>query len=136
MRTCFVYSIHNKATIKALFKVKDDDVTHSPAIKIAAEAKEASKVAKETIGSQDIADMQKLFKQNKQVKDPGRGRSSCSRIIRNNLLRKDHNSDAAVDVMVHTPESCRFATAACHFCNIKGHIESTCKKKKRANSNT
>ena len=58
MRTRFVRSIQNEATIKALFKAKDDELTFSRAIEIAAEAEEATRVAQETVGSQEI---NKLF---------------------------------------------------------------------------
>ncbi|GFR98258.1 transposon Tf2-6 polyprotein [Elysia marginata] len=50
MRTRFVCSIKSEATIKALFKIKDDELTFNRAIEIAAEVEEASKVAKETLG--------------------------------------------------------------------------------------
>ncbi|GFN76624.1 hypothetical protein PoB_000313000 [Plakobranchus ocellatus] len=34
-------------------------------------------------------------------------------------------------VEAHTPDNCWFATVACRFYNIKGHIESACEKKTR-----
>ena len=66
IRTRFVCSIQNEATIKALFKAKDDELTFTRAIEIAAESEEATRVAKETMGSQDL---HKLF-QKKPVMRP------------------------------------------------------------------
>ncbi|GFN82592.1 transposon tf2-6 polyprotein [Plakobranchus ocellatus] len=45
MRTRFVCSIHNEAIIKALFKIKDDELTFTRAIEIAAEVEEATRTA-------------------------------------------------------------------------------------------
>ncbi|GFO03038.1 transposon tf2-6 polyprotein [Plakobranchus ocellatus] len=61
MRTRFVCSIHNEAIIKALFKIKDDELTFTRAIEIAAEVEEATRVAKETLGSPDT-DIHKVLK--------------------------------------------------------------------------
>ena len=48
LRTRFVCSINNEAVLKALFKVKDNDLTFNKAIEIAMETEDAAKVAKET----------------------------------------------------------------------------------------
>ena len=49
LRTRFICSINNEAALKALFKVKDSDLTFAKAITIAMETEDASKVAKETV---------------------------------------------------------------------------------------
>ena len=49
LRTRFICSINNEAVLKALFKVKDSDLTFAKAITIAMETEDASKVAKETV---------------------------------------------------------------------------------------
>ena len=49
LRTRFICSINNEAFLKALFKVKDSDLTFAKAITIAMETEDASKVAKETV---------------------------------------------------------------------------------------
>lgn len=51
MRTKFVCSIKNEATLKALFKISDDELTFTRAIQVAAEAEEASRAARETVDS-------------------------------------------------------------------------------------
>ena len=49
LRSRFICSINNKAVLKALFKVKDNELTFSHAIEIAVETEDAAKVAKETV---------------------------------------------------------------------------------------
>ena len=49
LRTRFICSINNEAVLKALFMVKDSDLTFAKAITIAMETEDASKVAKETV---------------------------------------------------------------------------------------
>ena len=49
LRTRFICSINNEAVLKALFKVKDSDLTFDKVITVAMETENASKVAKETV---------------------------------------------------------------------------------------
>ena len=49
LRTRFICSLNNEAVLKALFKVKDDELTFARAIEIAIETEDAAKVAKETV---------------------------------------------------------------------------------------
>ena len=49
MRTRFMCSVNNEAVLKALFKVKDDELTFAKALQVAQETEEAAKVAKETV---------------------------------------------------------------------------------------
>ena len=47
--TRFISSISNEAVLKALFKMKEDELTFNKAIEIAMESEDAAKVAKETV---------------------------------------------------------------------------------------
>ena len=47
MRTRFICSLDNEAALKALFKLRDDELAFTRAIKVALETEEAAKVAKE-----------------------------------------------------------------------------------------
>ena len=47
MQTRFICSIGNKAVLKAIFKVSDEELTFSNAVKIAQDTEDASKAAKE-----------------------------------------------------------------------------------------
>ena len=49
MRTRFLCSCENEAVLKALFKIKDDDLSFSRAIEIATQIEDAAKCAKETV---------------------------------------------------------------------------------------
>ncbi|RUS86700.1 hypothetical protein EGW08_005574 [Elysia chlorotica] len=137
MRTRFVCSIHNESTIKALFKIKNDELTFTRAIEIAAEAEEATRVAKETLGTREV-EMHKLFKRKPATK-PFVHKPQQPQQNQQNWQQQQHRKGSHQRPTqrrcsrcdgAHTPESCRFATAICRFCNIKGHIEAACRKKK------
>ena len=49
MRTPFICTVKSEVILKALFKVKDDDLTFQRAVELAQEIEEAAKVAKETV---------------------------------------------------------------------------------------
>ena len=49
LRQRFICSVNNEAVLKALFKVKDDELTFAKAVQIATETEDAAKVAKETV---------------------------------------------------------------------------------------
>uniref|UniRef100_A0A5S6Q499 Reverse transcriptase domain-containing protein n=1 Tax=Trichuris muris TaxID=70415 RepID=A0A5S6Q499_TRIMR len=49
LRTRFICSISNEAVLKALFKIKDDDLSFNRAVQIAVETEDAAHVAKETV---------------------------------------------------------------------------------------
>ena len=51
LRTKFICSVDNEAVLKTLFKLKDDELKFSNAIRVAQEVEEAAKVAKETVKS-------------------------------------------------------------------------------------
>ena len=49
LRQRFICSVNNEAVLKALFRVKADELSFSKAINIAIETEDAAKVAKETV---------------------------------------------------------------------------------------
>ena len=49
MRTRIICSVDNEAVLKALFKLKDDELTFFKAYQIAQEIEEAARVSKETV---------------------------------------------------------------------------------------
>ena len=49
MRTRFMCSVNNEAVLKALFKVKDSELSFAKAISTAVETEDAARVAKETV---------------------------------------------------------------------------------------
>ena len=66
MHTCFICAIKNEAVLKAVFKLRDDELTFSKAVEVAQEIEEAAKVAKETVhGSIKLPSTIPVFKMGK-----------------------------------------------------------------------
>ena len=61
LRTKFIFSVDNEAVLKTLFKLKDDELKFSNAIRVAQEVEEAAKVAKETVHGQPSTSVQKVY---------------------------------------------------------------------------
>ena len=72
LRTKFICSVDNEAVLKTLFKLKDDELKFSNAIRVAQEVEEAAKVAKETVHGQPSTSSPKLPKRKKR-KPPASG---------------------------------------------------------------
>ena len=119
MRTRFICSINNEAVLKALFKVKDDDLTFARAIEMAIEIEDAAKVAKETvhgqISRQEVNKIQSKKRGKYSSPEPKSSFIECIRCGR----------------VGHNPKDCRFKNTTCHYCNKIGHIEAACLKKKK-----
>ena len=120
LRTRFICSINNEAVLKELFKVKDDNLTFSRAVKIAVETEDAAKVAKETVyGWKPTQSVHKVNankfskKTASNSKDSGRPEIKCFRCGKTN----------------HVSPDCRFKDAVCDFCKITGHLQKVCRKK-------
>ena len=63
LRTKFICLVDNEAVLKTLFKLKDDELKFSNAIRVAQEVEEAAKVAKETVHGQPSTSVQKVYTQ-------------------------------------------------------------------------
>ena len=120
MRTKFICSVKNEAVIKALFKVKDDELTFSRAVEIAAETEEAAKAAKETtygIGAVPVNKVVKSKFQKKQSSKKGGASKSDTKAC--------HRCGRAG----HKPQDCSFRDAECYNCKKKGHLSAVCRSK-------
>ena len=125
MRTRFICSIGNEAVLKAIFKVSDEELTFSKAVKIAQDTEDAAKAAKgamlriwagtgiEGKGSKNYKKSNEPKKHNT-AENVSKGKS-CYRCNRDN----------------HQADECRYKDATCNFCKKKGHIETACLLKKR-----
>ena len=71
----FICSVDNEAVLKTLFKLKNDELKFSNAIRVAQEVEEAAKVAKETVHGQPSTSVQKSPKlpKRKKRKPPASG---------------------------------------------------------------
>ena len=102
--------------LKALFKVKDDELDFSRAIEIATETEDAAKVAKDTVYGARAKSVHKvtLRPSNKAMENKSKtGKSACY----------------CCGVKTHQAPQCRFKDSECHFCQIKGHISKVCRRK-------
>ena len=124
MRTRFMCSVNNEAVLKALFKVKDTELTFPKAIQIALETEEATKVAKETV----YGATPKVHKAKAQ-----HSYKSAATTNKSSYKEKSSRKDNCYrcDAPGHTPDKCRFSSAVCKFCQKTGHIEKACLKKKK-----
>ena len=114
LRQRFICSVNNEAVLKALFRVKADELSFSKAINIAIETEDAAKVAKETVygAVSKKSSVSKIdFDTNSKKKKP-----VCYRCGKN-----------------HLAPDCVYKESKCNFCHIKGHLEAVCRKKKSNN---
>ena len=96
MGTKFICSINNEAVLKALFKVKDDQLTFAKAIEVAIEIKDAVKVAKETVhGQTSTHEVNKVQSKKRAQFSPAKVQYSAGKCIR-------------CGKRVHIPNDCRF----------------------------
>ena len=122
LRQRFISSVNNEAVLKALFKIKDDELSFTKAIQIAIEVEDAAKVAKETVYGSRPKPVNKVNQ--KRNKDKGQQKnhqqsSSTSSDTRCYRCGKGHKEP-----------DCPYKEAECRFCHNKGHLEAVCRKKK------
>ena len=119
MRTRFICSINNEAVLKALFKVKDDELTFARAIEIAIETEDAAKVAKETVYGPHLNENINKIQPNQK----GKSASTKPQFSPATCIRCGKPG--------HNPKECRFKNTTCHYFSKIGHLEVVCLKKKR-----
>ena len=131
LRTKFICSIDNEAVLKALFRIKDEELTFARAIEIAIETEDAAKVAKETIYGAQPSSVCKVrttaFKQKPRQETNSTSATDAS-TTNSNCYRCGKG--------VHAPSQCRYRNATCNYCKIRGHLESVCRKKARHRSSS
>ena len=131
MRTCFICAVNNEAILKAIFKIKEDDLTFSRAIQLASEVEDAAKVAKETVygdpAQQRVCKVQHSSSKNQTKNDPRKKKPSVTTSFGRTQFKRCYSCGNDN----HTREQCRFRQSECNFCHQKGHIEKVCFKKKK-----
>ena len=68
LRQRFICSVNNEAVLKALFKIKDTNLTFARAVEVAIETEDAARVAKETVYGSKARPVNKVHRNKK--KDP------------------------------------------------------------------
>ena len=120
LRQRFICSVNNEAVLKALFKVKDTDLTFARAVQVSIETEDAARVAKETVYSSKARPVNKVHQ--KQKKGPQQNH------------QQSHSKDQQKCYRcgkVHKASDCPYKEAKCHFCDKKGHLKAVCQKKQR-----
>ena len=108
LRTKFICSVDNEAVLKTLFKLKDDELKFSNAIRVAQEVEEAAKVAKETVHGQPSTSVQKVYHAKSKTSKTQEKKTACFRC---------GNSG-------HFSKACPHIKAICSFCKKTGHLQS------------
>ena len=132
MRTRFIGAIKNEAVLKAVFKLRDDELTFSKAVEVAQEIEEAAKVAKETVhGSIDFPSTTPVFRVGDKKKPPSSGPKHSTKQSRQSTPSLPKGACLRCGKTNLPAKNCRFINTICHYCQKKGHLESVCFKKKR-----
>ena len=113
LRQRFICSVNNEAVLKALFKVKDTDLTFARAVQVAIETEDAARVAKETVYSSKARPVNKVHQKQKQSPQQNHQQSHS----------KDQQKCYRCG-KVHKASDCPYKDAKCHFCDKKGTFES------------
>ncbi|KAG0722413.1 hypothetical protein GWK47_006041 [Chionoecetes opilio] len=128
LRTRFICSVNNEAVLKALFKIKDDELNFTRAIQIATEVEDAAKVAKETVYGHSAKHVNKI--------QP----DASTRVkYQSRLNKRSKSADSGKEVVKgyrcgklgHKAHLCRFKDAICSFCKFKGHLQVVCMTRER-----
>jgi transposase InsO family protein len=124
LRTRFICSVNNEAVLKALFRVKDDELDFAKAIAIAIQTEEAAKVAKETVYANRPSPSPSAILQVKGKKRrPSRGN------------RRDRPAGSreckCCGKTDHIAGDCKYKDASCHYCKKSGHIQPACYQRRR-----
>ena len=120
LRHRFICSVNNEAVLKALFKVKDTDLTFARAVQAAIETEDAARVAKETVYSSKARPVNKAH-QNK-TKGPQQNHQQSHSKDQQTCYRCGQAQKAS---------DCPYKEAKCHFCDKKGHLQAVCQTKQR-----
>jgi len=131
LRTRFICSVKNEAVLKALFRVKDDELTFAKAISVATETEDAARVAKDTVygGKAKNSEVHKISdRKHRKPTSPKRSQQNPSQ---NDRFPFPKGTCGRCGKTAHASKSCPESETTCTYCQKKGHIETVCLSKKR-----
>ena len=106
LRTRFICSVNNEAVLKALFRMKDDELTFAKAVAVAQETEDAARVAKETVN--------------------GPKHTEVNHIAKKKTHRADSNTQKASQKENKDSKPFSFPMGTCGRCGTKNHTGSEC----------
>eukprot|EP00731_Ephydatia_muelleri_P018577 Em0011g617a len=118
------------SVLKALFKIKDAELTFAKAISVAVETVDAAKVAKETVygsSGRPVGAVNKF-----QDKYPSDGENSRPKAP-SQRQKTDFPKGTCprCGKMDHSARDCPFKEYICNFCKKTGHLQSVCLQKRK-----
>ena len=133
MRTRFLCSVNNETVLKALFKVKDDELTFTKALQIAQETEKAAKVAKETVyGAKQIQQSPCPYSSPVNQVQSSQQQFSPWRPHTRPAAGGTHKRDFPRGTCPRCGKTDHdLRTALSNYCQKMGHIQAACLKKRK-----
>ena len=121
LRTRFICSAKNEAILKAIFKVKDEELTFAKAVSMAQEIEDSDRVAKETVYDSKVKDVHLVKPSKAYMKKSQPNKFNKSMLDKSACYRCGSND--------HRADVCRHKETQCNSCHKKGHLQSVCRSK-------
>ena len=115
-------SVNNEAVLKALVKVKDDELTFTKALQIAQLTEEAAKLVQSTSPYPSSVNKVQTSQRQSSTWRPTSSWWQKKRVISGG----EPVQGAARQIM-----DCPFKEAVCNYCQKMGHIQAACLKKRK-----
>lgn len=119
MRTRFICSVNNEAVLKALFKVKDDELTFAKAIAVAHETEDAARVAKETVYGSPNTGIHHVAKK-KSKADSKSTRMTQKESKERKFFFFPKGTCGRCGTTNHTGSECPHINTTCNYCKKRG----------------
>ncbi|KAL5488608.1 hypothetical protein EMCRGX_G017577 [Ephydatia muelleri] len=127
MKTRFMCSVNNEAVLKALFKVKDAELTFAKAISVAVETEDAAKETVYGSSGRPAGAVNKV--QDKYPSDGENSRPKApSQRQKTDFPKGTCPRCGKTD---HSARDCPFKEYICNFCKKTGHLQSVCLQKRK-----
>ena len=120
----------NEAVLKALFTLKNDELTFTKAIDMAQETEEAVRVAKETVYGQTSKPVHKVGQPKSKANTPRASTHKAKGTPQGKLDQSlSKGSCGRSGKKNHASKDCPCTNDVCHCCQKKRHLQSVCMSK-------